>query len=373
METIRTHTVIIGGGPSGATAARELAQAGIDTLLIEKDIAFEKPCGGGLFLRAFDEFSLPLSLVTRRVETIDIVSPDGEKVSVDIQHDPLGIVHRKVFDATLRDLAQQSGATILHAKAQTITTQTNGIVVEARNREGKLFRIHADYLIAADGVHSTTRKQLRDETPSRILTYYADVNGLESASCQFWFGDDISPGHYAWIFPHHQGINIGLIAEETYNPNRLFRQWLQRASLVKDIPPKHKGYFIPYWKPMTLHDDRILYVGDSASLVLPFTYEGIYYALQSGRLAAQALIANDPKSYPKNWNALNLKRFKFLRLLQNIFLKNDWFARKMCSLYRHPKFQKAVMEYWSVARKPAGFFATILKIFKAILLYRASK
>jgi geranylgeranyl reductase len=203
----------------------------------------------------------------------------------------------------------------------------------------------------------------------RLISYYADVEKQESESCQFWFGDDVSPRHYAWVFPHHREINIGLIADDRQRMGQFFRRLFERASLQGE-PPKPKGYFIPYWKPMTLYRDRVFYVGDSASLVLPFTYEGIYYALQSGRLAARAILENDPDSYAKNWNELNLKKFKFLRLLQTIFLRNDWFARRMSRLYRHPKFQRAVIGYWSGSRKPAGFFMTFWKIIKALTVYR---
>jgi geranylgeranyl reductase len=369
MEILHTEVVIIGGGPSGATAARHLARGGANVALLEKDLAFEKPCGGGLFVRAFEEFDIPVSLITKYVETIDIVSPNNDTASVDIRQDPLGVVHRQEFDAALRKLAKLAGATLIHAKANNIAVESDSIHVEARRDDGSSYLIHAQYLIAADGVHSPVRKQLLDETPSRVLTYYADLPEQESAACQFWFGDDISPKHYAWIFPHYQGINIGLIADDKHRMRQFYHRLFERASL-KGKPPKPKGYFIPYWKPMTLYRDRVFYVGDSASLVLPFTYEGIYYALQSGRLAAQAILDKNPDAYEKNWNMLYLKKFRFLRILQTFFLQNNWFALRMSRLYHHPKFQRAVIGYWSGSRKPAGVFMTFLKVIKALSIYR---
>ncbi|HHC11382.1 MAG TPA: hypothetical protein ENK79_01955 [Campylobacterales bacterium] len=70
----------------------------------------------------------------------------------------------------------------------------------------KTMAIECRYIIASDGVNSTIRKKLLKQTPSRVLTYYADIPQKETKSCQFWFGDDISPKHYSWIFPHFQGI-----------------------------------------------------------------------------------------------------------------------------------------------------------------------
>ncbi len=369
MEKISTDILVIGGGPSGANAAKYLADGGRSVLLIEKDFLFEKPCGGGLFLRAFEEFDIPKSLIKKEVNSIEIVSPEAQKVSVDIRDFPLGVVHRQAFDASLRKKAQEAGATLIEAKMHMVTSDSDGITAQARKSDGTELEIHANYLIAADGVNSPTRRRLLNESPSRVLTYYADLKDQETEACQFWFGDDISPGYYAWIFPHHHGVNVGLVANDKHRMKQFYQRFFQKASIHGAIP-KPKGYFIPHWKKMTLYQDRVLYVGDSASLVLPFTYEGIYYALKSGKLAADALLKNDPFLYEKTWNNLYLKKFKFLRILQSIFLKNDWFSTRMSRFYAHERFQRAVLGYWSGSRKPAGFFPTILKVIKALFFYR---
>ncbi len=369
MGDIKCTVIVIGGGPSGANATRALALDGVDVVLIEKDFSFDKPCGGGLFLRAFDEFELPKSLIKKRVDTIEIVSPDLEKVSVNISEFPLGVVHRQEFDHTLRTLAEEAGANVIEAKMDAITTDADSVTVVARRPDGSPIRIEAKYAIVADGVNSPSRRRLLGEVPSRVLTYYADLHNQESESCQFWFGDDISPGYYAWIFPHHEGVNVGLVADNKRRMRQFYNRFFEKAG-IEEAPPKPKGYFIPHWKPMTLYRDRVFYVGDSASLVLPFTYEGIYYALKSGKLAAEAIIRNDPYSYEKSWNDLYLKKFRFLRLLQSIFLKNDWWTARMVRLYHHPNFQRAVIEYWSGTRKPSGIFSTIFKVIKGITLYK---
>ena len=368
MDTIAIKTVIIGGGPSGANAAKYLASAKEDVLLIEKNLSFDKPCGGGLFLKAFDEFDIPKTIISKVVKTIDIVSPKLKKVSIDISNYPLAIVHRQNFDKTLRELAVEAGAKFLNAKVIHISTKPEGVKILARKLDGTEITINAKYAIAADGVNSQTRWQLLKEYPNRVLTYYANIQEKTSSSCQFWFGDDISPKHYSWIFPHHNGINIGLVANNKYKMKYFYNNFLKKSKIVASIP-KAKGYFIPHWKRTTLYKDNVFYVGDSASLVLPFTYEGIYYALKSGQLAAEAIIKDDPLLYEKSWNNLYLKKFKFLRTLQNIFLQNDWWVNKMVQLYQHPKFQTAVIAYWSGSRKPAGTLKTLYKIIRSLIKY----
>jgi len=369
MDTIKIKTVVIGGGPSGANAARFLAGEKEEVLLIEKDLTFDKPCGGGLFLRAFDEFDIPKNLIKRVVNSIDIVSPKLDKVSVDISNYPLAIVHRQEFDKTLRELAVESGAQLLKAKVVNISTKANGVEILARQGDGSEITISAKYAIVADGVNSSARRQLLGEHPNRVLTYYANLEGEESSSCQFWFGDDISPKHYAWIFPHHNGINIGLVANDKHKMKEFYSNFLKKAKIEGSMP-KAKGYFIPHWKRMTLYRDNLFYVGDSASLVLPFTYEGIYYALKSGQLAAKAIIKDDPLLYEKSWNNLYLTKFKFLRTLQTIFLRDNWWANRLVKLYQHPKFQKSVIEYWSGSKKPEGVFKTLCKVVKVLVKYR---
>jgi geranylgeranyl reductase len=371
MDAQESYSVIVvGGGPSGAIAARELANKGIDVALIEKNLSFEKPCGGGLFLHAFDEFDIPKSLITKHVTNIEIVSPSKETSTVDISEYPVGVVHRREFDSKLRSMATDAGAKLLEGKVFDAAVDGGKVLVRVHRKNNEDITLVSKFIIAADGVNSTIRKKLLGAPPSRILTYYADIKNEESDSCQFWFGSDIAPRHYAWIFPHYRGINIGLTNDDMGHIGSYFKSFLNKASF-KQYSPKPKGYFIPYWKKQVLYKDGVFYTGDSASLVMPFTYEGIYYAMKSGRLAARAIIANAPIQYEKDWNELYLKKFRFLRLLQTVFLKNDWLASKMSALYKNPRFQKAAIGYWTGAKRPeGGFFSTLYKIVDALFFYK---
>ncbi len=363
MEILNCTVLVVGGGPAGATACRELNKLGINNILLEKDLSFSKPCGGGLMLSAYSEFNIPKSLIKKEVKSIKIVSPKLNEALVDISKYPLTIVNRCEFDAKLRDLARDGGTEIIEAKAYDIKVEKTPIVL-AKSKD-KEFEISAKYIIASDGVKSTIRKKLLNQTPSRILTYYSDIKDINVDSCQFWFGDDISPKHYSWIFPHHNGINIGLASNNKKKIGEYFKNFLNKSELK--LTDKVKGYYIPYWEKGIYFEKNVFFVGDSASMVLPFTYEGIYYAMKSSSLAVKAIAEDDPSLYQKEWERLYLKKFKFLKTVQKLFLRNDYFSEKLVKLYQNPSFQRAVIGYWLGTKAPSSKFGAFWKFLKVIL------
>lgn len=362
MERLKCDVLVVGGGPAGATAARDLSRQGIDTILLEKDNAFQKPCGGGLMLSAYEEFDIPESVITKRVNKIEIISPAKQRAVVDITEHPLTVVPRCVFDATLRERAVEAGVHLIEAKAYAIEVDESPIVW-AKNAEAR-YEIEANYVIAADGVTSTIRKKLLNQTPSRVLTYYVDIENSQSESCQFWFGEDISPKHYSWIFPHHNGVNIGLACDDEKVIRDHFTKFRSKSGLQGEEKPR--GYYIPTWDKEIYYEQKVFFVGDSASMVLPFTYEGIYYAMKSGRLAAEAIVEDDPQLYQQRWEKLYRKKFRFLKILQRLFLHNDYLSEKLVRLYQKPAFQHSVIGYWMGTKTPSGSLGTLWKFVKVL-------
>lgn len=362
MKILKCEVIIVGGGPAGATAARDLSRLGINTILLEKNSDFEKPCGGGLMLSSYEEFDIPHTIIKQQINKIKILSPSLNEVTIDITKHPLTIVHRHEFDATLRNLAVQNGVQLIEAKAYDIQVKENA-TIWAKNATNN-YQIQANYIIAADGVNSMIRKKLLNEVPNRVLTYYIDIKNQESESCQFWFGDNISPKYYSWIFPHHNGINIGLISDNKKEISSYFENFRTKINLQGSEKPK--GYYIPTWKKQIYYKDNVFFVGDSASMVLPFTYEGIYYAMKSARLAVEAIVKNDPTLYQKKWNKLYGRKFRFLKILQTLFLHSDYFSEILVKLYQKPQFQESVISYWIGSKQPLSPIGTILKFIKII-------
>lgn len=102
--------VVVGGGPSGATAAEELARSGHKVALLDRDGRI-KPCGGAVPPRLISDFNIPDAQVVARINTARMISPSQRQVDIPIENGYVGMVDREHFDAFLRDRAAQAGAT----------------------------------------------------------------------------------------------------------------------------------------------------------------------------------------------------------------------------------------------------------------------
>src|ERR1041385_7636496 len=156
------EVIVAGAGPAGAVAARTLAAAGIDTLLVERG-AFprNKPCGGGLTVRAARRFNwLPGVLDgidVHRILRLHLESPDGSAVDMS-SNGPVGLlIRRVVFDHALVREAQRTGARVREGFEITQADMDDASVT-LKARDGS--RVRAPMVVAADGVHSVIAKRL---------------------------------------------------------------------------------------------------------------------------------------------------------------------------------------------------------------------
>ena len=356
--------LVVGGGPAGATAARLLARQGRAVLLVQKDLDYDKPCGGALPLKAFEEFNLDQSVIFEIVDALELTAPSGYRSDVSLGDTPLAVVARRTFDAHLRALAVAAGADLLEGKCRSIENGIAEIVTEQGVQ-----RVEARHVIAADGVNSSLRRQLTGERPRRVLSLYAKVPGLSVKGCGFRFGRDVAPGHYAWVFTHRDGVHIGVIADDEKAIFGHFETFCRSLGL-REVP-KSKGFYIPRWQDDCYVQDNVLFAGDAAGQVSPFTYEGIYYAMRSGDYAAEAVIRNDLASYERLWREHLRKRFRAIDVLQKLLLRWDWTAEKIVRLQDNPNVRSAALRFWSGRSVPSSGWKALGKGIK--LLTNSSK
>jgi geranylgeranyl reductase len=341
QKKIRTPVLVIGGGPAGATAAAFLADQGREVLLLEKNRSYAKPCGGGLALATFEELDLPRSAIKRQVQGLRLLSPGGQELEIPLPDHPLALVERREFDESLRLKAQSRGAQILEGEFLRVLDEKRG-VVEARLGQGKV-EITADFIIAADGVNSRVRTSLRIPPLPALWTVSGEAQG-DRPSCEFWFGASQSPFSYSWVFPTAKGLSVGTGALEAKKIQALFRDFLKKAGI--GFPPHRRVYRIPVWQGKLFHRSRFLFVGDAAGQVLPLSYEGLYYAMKAGQLAARAVLTGRAGTYKKMWQGEFQKRFMLLDRLKNYFLKDDASAERLIALHRHPEVRAISLRLW---------------------------
>ncbi|VAX29706.1 Geranylgeranyl diphosphate reductase [hydrothermal vent metagenome] len=377
---MRTQVLVVGGGPAGATAARMLAGAGIEVILVEKDLRHRKVCGGGIASTALEELAIPRKIPHRAVNKIRFVSPSGRKLDIPLEGGEILVVERMAFDSLLRSLAGASGAQVLEGEFSGFQSRDSKL----KSRiliNGEPGIIESDYLIASDGVNSRVRSSLGLKSPGCVFTLSCSVEGLESDACEFWFGSEHAPSSYSWVFPK---VGIDSHVPQALSPSggwssvgtgisygsdaRLFfERFLKRLDINGSRGMTVRGYKVPLWKNGIYNAGKILFAGDSATQVMPFTYEGIYYAMKSGEFAAEAIINNRLSLYRKLWRKRFLSRFMLMRTLESVFLRNDAGAEKLFDMFGRADVQEASMRLWLRKDSSRGSLLSYINLFRKFL------
>ncbi|MGI8889046.1 MAG: geranylgeranyl reductase family protein [Nocardioidaceae bacterium] len=330
----RADVIIVGAGPAGSTAAAYLAAAGVDVLLLEKT-AFprEKVCGDGLTPRAVRQLiSIGIAIdepgwiknkglrIVGGAHRLELPWPDLA------DYPSYGLVRTRLdFDDIMARHAQKAGARLSELTAVTgpIRDEQSGRITgvmarpldDAGRKVGDEVAYSAPTVIAADG--NSTRLSLamglqqRENRPMGVAvrTYYTsprhDDDWLESW-LELWDGEpgkgDLLPG-YGWIFGVGDGTaNVGLGILNTSKAFQhvdykvLLKRWLDHTPEewgFRDCNRTQpvRGAALPMGFNRKPHyADGMLLVGDAGGMVNPFNGEGIAYAMESGEMAAEAII-----------------------------------------------------------------------------------
>jgi flavin-dependent dehydrogenase len=257
----------------------------------------EKACGGGLTSRALEL----IPSATGESLSIETVSFEacGKVARVALPDvSDLRVYTRATLDAALLRTAQDAGADVIAAR------------VTGCARDGATWRVHttlgelqAPWLLGADGAGGIVRKQVlhpfeRSQISIAAGSYVDDVEMREIAIA---FID--TPRGYLWSFPRHGHLAVGTCAQaDETTPNEMHRvtdAWLDRYAPARGRPRRRYAWPIPSLTASAIDREKPagegwMLLGDAAGLVDPITREGIFFALRSGILAADALGTSSP-------------------------------------------------------------------------------
>ena len=286
---------MIGAGPAGSTAAYRLAREGASVCLLDRArFPRNKPCGGGLTVRAVRE--LPFSVepvVEDVVDRVELRLHYGRRFER-VRERPLVLMtQRRRLDAFLAGKAAAAGADFRDAtRATAVDVREAGVTVDTDRGQ-----LAAAALVGADGANGVTARSLGLCTPGvhgvalEGNLPHADVDPARYRK-RIVIELGAVGGGFGWIFPKGDHVNVGVGGWEHEGPR--LRDELRRLCSEHGLPEKRlrevRGHRLPVaGTESQLARGRAVVVGDAAGLVDPMSGDGIYEAFVSSRLAATAV------------------------------------------------------------------------------------
>lgn len=323
--TYTREVSIIGGGPAGALCGERLANAGFRVTIFDERLAWEKPCGGGLTHKAIEAYPFLLDAPQPKkiVRIAELISSRGHRARFEMSH-PIVIYARKVLNSLLLDRATAAGCETVRSRVTSVDVsgERARLVASGETR-------WSDFVVLAAGA----RNQLFPETTAlgapdleMTLGYFVPT---EEDIIKVKFLKQFEG--YLWSFPRADHLSVGICAKMGQQSSQTLKRHLDDFIFEEKIPmggAKFFSHVLPSPQAQTIRRRRITgrnwaMAGDAAACVDPVTGEGLYYALRSGDLLAQALMEGRPQSYPERLRACFSADLEFAaNLARKLFLGN---------------------------------------------------
>jgi digeranylgeranylglycerophospholipid reductase len=277
----------------------------MDTLLIEKRQQIGEPvrCAEGVPHEGLIEFvDIDRKWVCADIFKARLYAPNPENTlrlsQLPGEHAAGHILDRKLFDVALARSAADAGADVVTKTQATSLLWEEGHVVGIHGKcRGEDLDVRAKIVIGADGVESkvgrwagiTSALSLKDiETCAQFHLTNID---METDCCDFYFGNQVAPGGYAWVFPkgdHEANVGLGMIGSRVrdMHPEEYLQAFIAKKFQNSKVMASIVGAVPVCNMPKRISGDGIMLVGDSAHLVDPLMGAGIINAMRSGRIAA---------------------------------------------------------------------------------------
>jgi geranylgeranyl reductase family protein len=292
----RFDAIVIGAGPAGSVTAVHLARAGARVLVVDRArFPRDKPCGGGLTMRAVRELPVSVDAVVEHV-----VDRIGFRLAYGMRFERFGrgplieMTQRIRLDQHLLEHAADAGADVRDGvKVTDVEVGETGVSLRVDGR-----RVEGQVLVGADGVNGRVRQGLGLGSDYVLAVALEGNVPLEAVGETRYRGRAVLelgtiPGGYGWVFPKGDHVNVGVGGWLSEGPK--LRDHLKRLCVEHRIDDADvselRGHRLPLRRagahPVA---GRVLVVGDAAGLVDPLTGDGMFEAFVSSRLAAGATL-----------------------------------------------------------------------------------
>jgi flavin-dependent dehydrogenase len=349
---------IVGGGPAGSFLAAELARGGREVLLFDEKMAWEKPCGGGLTDKALTRWPFLRDAAVARnfISKFDLIAPSGRRVVFSLDR-KIAIFSRLALNGLLLERARAAGARLIRERVIEIGGNAGQWHIQSKQAG-----YNADFVVLATGARNSFREPFSSALDAEnfliALGYY--IPGT-AQTVHVKFIDGLHG--YFWIFPRCDHLSVGICGRMRDGNTAQLRERLE--SLLPEFELTLDGaqfyaHVIPSLTVDTLRGRRFCgegwaMVGDAAGFVDAITGEGIFYALQSAELLAEALLSHAPETYEHRLERELLRELEQASAISDRFYSGEWMGgpvvERMVQLTRRsPRFRDLMRDLCSGAQ-----------------------
>ncbi|ACS33807.1 geranylgeranyl reductase family protein [Thermococcus gammatolerans] len=324
--------VVVGAGIAGPIVARNVARAGFSVLLIDKKWAIGTPkqCAEGISIKVFEKYDIPYDkrFINREIYGAKLYSPSGYELEMRYKDVSGVILERKVFDKMLAYYAAKAGADVLARTEALDVIRKDGKVVGIKAKhEDEPIEIYADVIVAADGVESTIARKAGINTyapPHEFDSSYEYemlIEGFDPDLIHLWFGNEIAPRGYVWVFPKDEdraNVGIGINSDNPQTAKYYLDKWLKENNIpAKKLLEINVGVVPVGGFVKELVKNNVLVVGDAARQVNPMHGGGMAEAMEAGTIASKWIVKaleeenlSLLQNYTKEWWETDGKRLE---------------------------------------------------------------
>lgn len=363
---------VLGGGPAGSFAAERLARAGLDTVILDEKLAWEKPCGGGITYKAYTEYPYLAENDTPKkiVRETYLSDPNAGAAKLGLTQ-PLLIYSRYDLNKMLLDRAERAGVQL--EKCRVLGLDRYGSRWSIRTRTGAL---DADFCIIATGARNPLREVGTQYTANDTMSALGYYVPSQQDHIDIQFLPRLEG--YIWVFPRCGHLSVGICGKG--EPAQKLRLRLETYMQEKGIAFQHGSFYshvLPSlersgWRNNRVGGDGWLAVGDAAGLVDPITGEGLYYAMRSGDLASRIVLNEEhaPAERAQAYCSLLGRDFAAdlefgAGLAKRLFLGKLLFstvpARMIQFIRKSPRFSDLMQDLFAGTQPYLGLKSRVLK------------